>query len=367
VAQDGLEIAATNTPVMVLLLTPFSLISWTLAKWMFLVVNVGLMLATGWLAIRHLPFAGVTLASLDELLLFIIYFDLSATRIAIENGQTTLTVFLFMLLAIIYAKRSWQIAAIALGIALSKYSVALPVFLFFLYKRNFKISLGAVVIQALGVLALAGIAGTSPVTVAMENVRLFFDILNQPGVYLNLSSILQILTPNQVLGQLAVVLMTAIVFVLFFLWARRRKVKTPVADDEIMDFHVLALLFVWTLLAGYHRIYDAVILIVFVILVFKGIASPTIWRLSSLEKTLLMIYTAAVPAVLIVPERLVDKVFPSYYGRLSTSVTSIFFIMMLIISMLLLRRYALVRRTEVAAQEPIALQTPIDRKATPGL
>ena len=51
-----------------------------------------------------------------------VYFDLSATRIAIENGQTMLLVFLFILLALFFANKSWQIGGLSLGIALSKYA-----------------------------------------------------------------------------------------------------------------------------------------------------------------------------------------------------------------------------------------------------
>ena len=86
VALADLEITPSNTPMMLLLLSPFSYFSWGVAKWMILVVNLILMLVTGWLVIRHFPFRGIKLSPLDEVLVFLAYFDLSATRIAIENG-----------------------------------------------------------------------------------------------------------------------------------------------------------------------------------------------------------------------------------------------------------------------------------------
>lgn len=348
VAQTNLEAAPTNTPVMVLLLTPFSYFSWNLAKHLFVIINLLLMLLTGWMVLRLLPFAGVKLSRSNELLLFLAYFDLSATRIAIENGQTTLSVFLFMLFAILYAKKSWRITGLSLGIALSKYSLSLPVFLFFVYKRKLKILLLAVSVQLVGVLGLATIAQTSPVVIVMENVRLFFDILNQPGVFVNLASILNAITQNSLLAQTAVFVMTAFVFVLFFLWLRGRKLKNT--SDEVMDFHILTILFIWTILVGYHRIYDTLILIFFFVLVFKGLAYPNIWKLNTGERTVLIAFIALTPLIMILPDRLVDKVFPSYYGMISTAVSSVLFIVMLVVSMLLTRRYMQNRRMEIISE-----------------
>ncbi len=345
VAQTSLEAAPTNTPLMVLLLTPFSFFSWNVAKHLFVVINLFLMLVTGWIVLRLLPFADVKLSPSNELLLFLAYFDLSATRIAIENGQTTLSVFLFMLLALLYAKKSWRITGVSLGIALSKYSLSLPVFLFFVYKRKLKIVLLAITVQILGVLALATIAKTSPFAIVTENVRLFFDILNQPGVFVNLSSILNAVTQNSFLAQISVFVMSAFVFVLFFLWLRGRKLKN--VSDEVMDFHILTILFLWTILVGYHRIYDTLILIFFFVLAFKGLAYPNIWKLNTSERILLMVFIAVTPLIMILPDRLVDKVIPSYYGTISTVVSSALFIAMLIVSMLLTRRYMQNRRTEI--------------------
>ncbi len=359
VAQPNLAMAPTNTPVMVLLLTPFSFFSWNVAKWMFLVLNLILMAVTGWLALRRIPFAGVQLARIDELLLFLVYFDLSATRIAIENGQTALIVFLFMLLAILYAKRSWQVAGLALGVALAKYSLSLPVFLFFLYKKNFRVLLLAVFLQGLGVLALAAITQSSAVTIVMENVRLFVEIFNQAGVYINLASQFDLLTPNQLIRQIPVLLMTLLVFVLAFLWLRRRKAAVS-SSDEVMDFHILTMLFIWTMLVGYHRLYDTLILIFFIVLVVKGLAYPNLWKLSTRERAMLMALMAAIPPILILPERIVDYVFPTYYGPVSNGVTAALFVLMLVASMFLLRRYLQNRRTEMITSRivPVAQDQP---------
>jgi len=347
VAQADLAIIPSNTPLMLLLLTPFSFFSWNVAKWLILVVNLILMLITAWLILRRIPFAGVQLTRMDELLLFLVYFDLSATRIAIENGQTTLLVFLLMLIAVLYGERSWPMAGSALGIALSKYSLSLPAFLFFLYKKNFKVLFLAIAVQVLGVLGLAIIGRTSPITVVQENVRLLFQLFDQPGVHL--ARFLEIFTDNKLLTEIPVLLMTLLVFLPLFLWLRGRNTAPGTAQD-VIDFHVLTILFIWTMLVAYHRLYDTLILIFFIALVFKGLAYPNIWKLSHRGQMALLAFLGITPLVLILPARIVDKILPDYYGTISDAVTTILFLVMLLISMLLLRRFLQVMQTEPTHQ-----------------
>lgn len=364
VAQGTLAIIPSNTPTMLLLLSPFSLFSWGVAKWLFLLINMLLMLITGWLVLRRVPFGGVQLARLDELLIFLIYFDLSATRIAIENGQTTLLVFLLMIIAILYANRLWPIAGLALGIALSKYSLALPIFLFLLYKKNFKVLISAIAIQVLGVLGLAAVGGDSPVTVAFENYRLFFQLFDQPGVHL--ARQFEIFTDNHLLTQIPVLIMTLLVFIPLFQWLRNRTFKNK-AEQEVLDFHLITILFLWTILVAYHRLYDTLILLFFIVLVFKGLAYPNVWKLNKIEQTLLLVFTALIPPFLVVPARIVDKVVPDYYGTISDAWTSIFFLVMLFVSMFLVRRFLLNTETETILERAGSHDLPDDshREARP--
>ena len=357
VAQGKLAIIPSNTPMMLLLLTPFSWFSWNVAKWLFLIVNVILMLITGWLVLRQVPFGGVQLARLDELLIFLIYFDLSATRIAIENGQTTLLVFLLMLIAILYADRLWPMAGLALGIALSKYSLSLPIFLFLLYKKNFKVLLSAIAVQVLGLIGLAAISGNSPITVALENYRLFFQLFDQPGVHL--ARQFEIITNNHLLTQIPVLMMTLLVFLPIFLWLRNRPFKTK-AEEEVLDFHLLSILFLWTILVAYHRLYDTLILLFFIVLMFKGFAYPNIWNLSKREQILLLAFMAWIPPILILPARIVNKVIPDYYGTISDAATSVFLVVMLFISMFLVRRFLQNAETETILERAESHEIPND-------
>jgi hypothetical protein len=344
VAQPKLGTTPTNTPMMLILLTPFSFFSWTVAKWAFLVVNLILVLVTGWLVITRVPFGKVKLSPIDEIFLFLVYFDLSATRIAVENGQTSLLVFLLMLVALLYAGRSWQVAGLSLGVALSKYSLSLPMFLFFLYKKNFKVLLMAIAIQILGILGLAAISRISPVTIVSDNIRLFLIVLNQPaGV--NLSRWLEFLSENLFVSVIAALLITILVLLPVYFWLRRRRSIIP-DIESVIDFHVLTILFIWTMLVAYHRFYDTLILIVFVVLVVKGLARPETWKLSDKGRAALLAFMAILSVIFILPARIVDQFLPSFYGRISNGVTTFFLVIMLAISMFLLLRYLRNVRTQ---------------------
>jgi hypothetical protein len=124
-----------------------------------------------------------------------------------------------------------------------------------------------------------------------------------------------------------------------FLWLQKSRCRTA-EQEEIRDFHVLTVLFIWTILVAYHRLYDTLILIFFVILVFKGLTRSDIWKLSQPGRNALLTFMAVfIPLILVLPARIVDLLLPFYYGRVSDFITTILLVIMLTISMFLLRRY----------------------------
>jgi hypothetical protein len=311
-------------------------LSWQTAKWSFLVLNLVLLFITGWLVLRRVPFGGIRLAFLDELLIFLLYFDLSATRIAIENGQITLLVFALMLITLLTAEFAWPVAGLALGLALSKYSLALPMFLFMFYKKKYRVIFLAVLIQLLGILGLAAKTSQSPVSIVFENIQLFLQHFDQPGI--QISRWFESLLPNRFVSLLPALVMTVLVFLPLYLWLRKLEQRAA-RQEEIVDFHLLTILFIWTLLLGYHRLYDTLILVFFLVLVFKGSVAPGIWGLAAPERTALWTFMLLLPPVLILPARIVDLLLPFYYGRVSDFFTTILLVIMLAMSMFLLWRY----------------------------
>jgi hypothetical protein len=336
IAQPELAMAPAYTPAILFPLVLFSHFSWKVAKWFFLLVNLILMFVTGWLVLRRVPFGGIQLSPLDELLVFLLFVDLSATRIAIENGQITLLVFALMLITLLTADFAWPVAGVALGFALSKYSLALPMFLFMLYKKNYRVIFLAVLIQVLGVLGLVVVSRQPPATIVFENLQLFLQHFNQPGI--QLSRWFAYLSSNGLASLIPALVMTGLVFLPLFFWLLKAG-HTTAQHGEIVDFHLLTILFIWTMLLGYHRLYDTLILVFFIVLVFKGSVSPSIWSLASRGRTALWTFMLLLPAILILPARIVDLLLPFYYGRVSDFITTILLVIMLAISMFLLWRY----------------------------
>jgi hypothetical protein len=108
--------------------------------------------------------------------------------------------------------------------------------------------------------------------------------------------------------------------------------------QDVIDFHLLTVLFIWTMLVAYHRLYDTLILIMFVVLLYKGLSIPSLWSLSENERRSVLGYAAILPFILILPARLVDRFVPGFYGAAGDLVVTVFLILMLGISMFLLRR-----------------------------
>src|SRR6185369_18084639 len=127
-----------------------------------------------------------------------------------------------------------------------------------------------------GVIGIAALSGGTPVKIVSENITLFFRLFDQPGVHL--SRWFEFISNNHFMTVIPSLIMTALVFIPMLLWLHKTPPGTA-EEQEIRDFHLLTILFIWTILVAYHRLYDTLILIFFVILIFKGLARPAIWDL----------------------------------------------------------------------------------------
>ena len=166
---------------------------------------------------------------------------------------------------------------------------------------------------------------------------LFLRLYDQPGIHL--SRWFEGISSNHFLTIVPSLIMTALIFIPMLLSLKRTPPRSP-EQEEIRDFHILTVLFLWTILVAYHRLYDTLILIFFVILVFKGLRRPEIWGLSDRRRDALIAFMVVfIPFILILPARIVDLLFPSYYGRVGDFVTTALLVIMLAISMFLLWRY----------------------------
>ena len=185
-------------------------------------------------------------------------------------------------------------------------------------------------------LGVALVTRTSPLTIVVENIQLFFRLFDQPGVHF--SRWFEFLSDNPFVSLISVLALTLLIFVPIILWLRSLSPSGPKAE-AVIDFHLLTILFIWTLLIAYHRLYDTLIVLFFIVLVFKGLATSNLWNLTKQERTGVLVFMGTIPALLILPARIVGRFLPNYYGRNSDFVTTCILVLMLGFSMILLRRF----------------------------
>jgi hypothetical protein len=279
IAQPGLATLPAIMPPLVLLLAPSAFLSWPTAKLIWLICNLALMVAIPWLLVRLLPRPGLTAS--QTLLVALIFFGFSATRVAVWTGQTTLLVFFLMIVALLLHRRNSWLSGIALGFAMAKYSVALPAFLILLYRRSVRAWGISLLVQALALLALAWIAQRPPLAVLQTYLSLAARYLISPGIHL--ATIFPQQSRPLSYAILAVGLALLIGLAVWTLRARPTASTSAHANvTALIDFHLFAILSLWALLVAYHRIYDAAISIVFVALIVYGLSHRPVW--SSLWK-----------------------------------------------------------------------------------
>lgn len=326
--QPGLEIIPSNSPLMLLTLTLLSPLPWMAAKLTWLVVNLILCVVCFWLTEKCLPLTSLDRSS--RILLFLVFFDLSPTRIAIENGQTTLLVMALMLAALLFVDRSWFFSGLLLGLALSKYSVSLPVALLFLFNRNYRALITATVFQIFGFVSLAFISRNPVDIVFIEYYHLFISLMNQPGIHL--ADLIPGTQFDLLIPGLMTLALLAVFYFLRLLDETRNRIISPV-----LNFHILTILTLWALVIAYHRLYDALLVLFPVILVYQSL-TVDIWGLLQGKRMMLVCVIGVGLALLTIPARVVDVVVPGAYSPMTNQIPGMVILVFLLITTVLLRR-----------------------------
>ena len=259
VAQSGWRGTPANTAPIVLLLAPLSRLSWptALAGWQFL--NLGLALLVPWLIVKLLR---QNLLSWKGWLVLTVFFSLIATREALEYGQTSILILVCMLAGWYLGQHHPVVAGLLLGIALSKYSLAFPVFLLFVYKRWFKGLAVSIAVQLVGILAVATSGKTSPFDVIESYIQILKLHLGLPGMHLTGG----ILKNLGVLSSVILLVGSVVVLTLLVHWYLSH-LDLGIPSDCIAEFNLVTIVMLWDLLVFYHRRYDNVAGILFVALV----------------------------------------------------------------------------------------------------
>lgn len=260
VHQEGMSTVPSNTAPVVLLLHVMAYLSWPTARALWACINLASALAAPWLAMKllrdRIDRGGAWLVALA-------FYGWSAVRNALFLGQTALPVFVLMVSAVALSTAQRPVlAGIVLGVALSKYSLALPILLLFGVRRRWREIVIAGAVQLAGVIAVAALARQSLVDVVRTYLALLSLHVGQRGIDLK-----TLLPSNSRLALPAAILLTLLV-----VRALRPSLGAPAStrNAPVNPLHraiapqehwTLCVSSIWVLLVAYHRVYDAVLLL----------------------------------------------------------------------------------------------------------
>jgi hypothetical protein len=296
IAQPGLVAAPVNTAPLVCLLSVFAWFSWPVAKSLWLACNLALMTLAPWLVVRLVP---IPLRATQQALIALVFWALLGTRSALVNGQTSLLVLVLMLAALWLAGRHDWLAGLLLGLALSKYSVALPGLLVLALARRWRVLLIALGVQVASVLGLALVTGSAPLDIVGAYAWMFGYHAGMSGIHLA-----SLFPKDSPFAGLAVALGSALVWGVLARWWFVRRGDLGAghgAPDATAQLHLLAVVALWTLLVAYHRAYDTVLFVCFVALAVYALAQPERWGLSRRSSVVLAAFLVLVIAALSAP------------------------------------------------------------------
>lgn len=268
-----IEIPSATAPLGILLWT-FSWIAWPVVRIAWAVINILLAIMAPWFVMR-LSGKEDSLGNLDQWILAFLFYNIYGLRQGIVVGQQTLLCLVLILISLRLHKH-WLFAGVLLGIALSKYSVAIPFFIFLLIYQKYRILLTSVAVQVIGLLLLMPMKWGTP----LETIKAYLKVLEvhsgQSGI--QIASILPA-------GGISIILMGLIaIFVILLLFVRGNsgKLIDIFAAEHLNKLNILILV---TLLTTYHRIYDTSLTIFFffflmVSLMKAGNSASRNWRVS---------------------------------------------------------------------------------------
>ena len=318
-----------NSPPMLFLLLPLSFLTWSIAKVVWMILSIVLVLATPWLAFRLLP---GRLSLILSVMMALVFYGLPGTRAAVVTGQTgVLAIFLALLtLRLVQKKHIWW-AGLALGIALSKFTVAIPFFIFLMYKRKWTTLALAGGIQAVGFLAMAMLQPRSPFEV-------FTDFASIAGAHgpLNGIHLTGLFNPTTLTSVVVGLIFSVIVFVP--LWSSTSKLNVQDSQSEIRDYAVFAVLCSWGLLVVYHRGYDIGMAIPVFALILHALSNPSTWRVAKTQLGWMFGLMLGSVLFLSLPVRFIGDVFGAWWEPFVTGSITVVLILILVAALLISRQ-----------------------------
>lgn len=250
------HIVPASAPVF-LLMAPLSLLPWVSATLAWLLVNMVLGVFFVWIILKCM---GRNLFSLDGFLLMSLFFNLICTRQVFELGQTSLIVAVFMWLSFMVLSRSEIVSGILLGIAFSKFTLALPMVFYFAYKKKIWALLFCCLTQVVGLLVLCIITQTNPAITVKAYLAGSRMVLNQTQSFAVHLSSLQWGYISTLLGWV----ITAATLVVPWCCLFRREFKNSYGLSALTLISIFSF---WSLLVLYHGRQDMVITLPFIAMI----------------------------------------------------------------------------------------------------
>jgi hypothetical protein len=184
-------------------------------------------------------------------------------------------------------------------------------------------------------LGISLLSGDSPISLAQDYVRILQLHVSGPGIHLaSLFPYGGALTPG---------VFTLIVGGLLGLWLLRsgkREVQVP--ERSLEKLCLVTILTLWTLLVVYHRVYDTLVVILFVGLVVYGLEGSENWRLSRRQRVFLTIFLAWSIVSMSLPGTIVGLFLPQSvvldWVRINDHVITVTLMLTLAVSLWLLYR-----------------------------
>ncbi len=297
---------AANTAPLVLLLTPLSYFWFTTARILWMLLNITLALVTPWLVI-HLLF-GAQPAPLLKALIVLIFYCMLPVRNGIGNGQVTTLTFFLMLVALAVYEDHKLVAGIALGFAMGRFSMAVPVFLWMIYKRQWTVLGLVLLVQIAGTALFAIITHSSPLQIVVDQIQtLVLARLSADKEGISLASIM----PSNAVWKLLsfVVLTIPILFVARRAFARSTQAEAlGTLKTRAEDVWLVGILMLWVTLSVYHSYYDAIVAIVCMGLLISWTVDQNLRTENRLHLTLLVLFLTFTIVLFLVPGTVLTSV-----------------------------------------------------------
>ncbi len=286
--------APVQTAPLLFLAVPFARFSWPLAKWLFFGLNLAAALIAPWVVLRALP---VGPGRWLRWALALAFLGMNATRTTLSIGQTGVLVLALMGGAWVLAERRPTLAGTLLGLALSKYSLAVAAAGHMLLERRWRVLVTALVVQGAAFLALALWVGRSPLVLGDEYLAMLPLVGRVEGIQLT-----ALLPDHPWMALAAAVGLTALVYGALGLWqARLSRAGLPPEEMRLAELQALAALSLWALLVAYHRAYDVLLAWPAVAALAYGLVIAGAWRLHGALRALLALFLSGWGLLLVAP------------------------------------------------------------------